>query len=244
MRKVCIVTGASRGIGRATALRLAEDGFDTVVNYHRSEEEARRVAEEVAERGREGLALRADVAEPREVDAMVAGTVEAFGGVDALVNNAGVYRRGSLEALPLKQWRRILDVNLTGAFLCIQAVVPHLKARGQGRIVNVSSQIAVRGTDHGADYAASKAGLLGLTKAAALELGPHITVNAVAPGTIETDLIADYTEEDRRRKHASLPLGRIGLPQEVASAVSFLVSPDAEYVTGATLHVNGGGLIV
>ncbi len=215
------------------------------VNYLRGEEEALEVSREVVRRGGKGLAVQGDVSSPEEVEAMVAATVGSLGGLDVLVNNAGIYRRGPLDALPLEQWRRVVDVNLTGPFLCIRAVLPHMKARGQGRIINVSSQIAIRGTDHGADYAASKAGLLGLTKAAALELGPHnITVNAIAPGTIETSIIAHYSEEDRRMKRHSLPLGRIGLPEEVASVVSFLASPDAGYITGATLHVNGGGLIV
>lgn len=245
MSRVCLVTGAARGIGRATALRLAEDGFDVVVNYVASNEEARHVAEAIEARGRRALPLRADVASREAVAAMVATARRELGPVDALVNNAGVYRRATLEDLGPDEWARTLAVNLTGAFHTLQAVVPSMKERRWGRIVNISSQIALRGTDHGADYAASKAGLLGLTKAAALELAPYgITVNAVAPGTIETDILAAYTEEDRRRRSREIPLGRIGTPEDVAGGVSFLVSEDAAYVTGATLHVNGGYLIV
>lgn len=245
MRKVCLITGASRGIGRATALRLAEDGFDVVINYRKSKKEAQEVGSRVEALGGRVLLLRADVASYEDVETMVMRAVQELDRIDVLVNNAGVYRRTTLEELSLDQWRLTLDVNLTGAFNCIKAVLPTMKGLGWGRIINISSQIAIRGTDHGADYAAAKAGLLGLTKAAALELARYnITVNAIAPGTIDTDIIADYTEEDRRRKAEGIPLRHIGLPEEVASVASFLASEDSSYMTGATLHVNGGGLIV
>lgn len=245
MERVALVTGASRGIGRATALRLAEDGLTVAVNYHTREAEALEVVGAVEARGGEGMAVRADVATPDEVAAMVDRVQDVLGPVQVLVNNAGTYRRATLPELALDQWRRTLDVNLTGAYLCLQAVAAGMRNRGWGRVVNITSQIAHRGTDHGADYAASKAGLLGLTKAAARELAPHgITVNAVAPGTIDTDLIAGYSEEDRRRRAGEIPVGRIGTPEDVAAAVSFLASDDAAYVTGTTLHVNGGYLIL
>ncbi len=245
MSEVGLVTGASRGIGRATAHRLAEDGFDLIVNYMRGEAEAEDVARLVEAAGRQALPIKADVAFPEQVAAMITRAMEEFGRIDVLVNNAGIYRLGTIEGLGLEQWRRVLDVNLTGAFNCTKAVLPHMKASGGGRIINISSQIAIRGTEHGADYAASKAGLLGLTRAAALEFAKYnITVNAIAPGTIETDIIAHYTDTDRKRKSEAIPLGRIGLPEEVASVVSFLASEDSSYVTGATFHVNGGGLIV
>jgi 3-oxoacyl-[acyl-carrier protein] reductase len=245
MSRVCLITGASRGIGRATAIRLAQDGLDVVINYHRRERDAREVAKRVEELGQRALVVQADVASYEDVEAMVSMAVDCLGSIDVLVNNAGIYERTTLEDLSLDGWRRTLDVNLTGAFNCIKAVLPSMKKLGWGRIINISSQIAIRGTDHGADYAASKAGLLGLTRAAALELARFgITVNAIAPGTVETDIIAHYTEEDRRLKAQRIPLGRIGSPEEIASAVSFLASDDASYITGATLHVNGGGLIV
>ncbi len=244
-RKVCLITGASRGIGRATALRLAEDGFDVVVNYFKSEREAQGVADLVRATGRRAVAIRADVASYEEVTSMIDRALDEFDRIDVLVNNAGRYQRTTIEDLGPEGWQRTLDVNLTGAFNCTKAVLGPMKSVGRGRIINISSQIAVRGTDHGADYAASKAGLLGLTKAVALELAEHrITVNAIAPGTIETDIIAHYTEEDRKTKTGRIPLGRIGLPEEVASVVSFLASEDSDYITGATIHVNGGGLIV
>lgn len=245
MERVALVTGASRGIGRATALRLAEDGLSVAVNYRTREAEAVEVVRAVEARGGEGMTVRADVAAPADVAAMVARVDDILGPVQVLVNNAGIYRRATLPELDLEQWQRTLDVNLTGAYLCLQAVAPGMRDRGWGRVVNITSQIAHRGTDHGADYAASKAGLLGLTKAAARELAPHgVTVNAVAPGTIDTDLIAAYSEADRRRRAQEVPLGRIGTPEDVAAAVSFLASEDGAYVTGITLHVNGGYLIL
>ncbi|MEE9592714.1 MAG: 3-oxoacyl-ACP reductase FabG [Thermoplasmata archaeon] len=245
MTHVCLVTGSSRGIGRATAIRLAEAGHDVVVNYVEREDAARQVVGQVEETGQQGLALEADVASRDAVRQMVREAEEVLGPIAILVNNAGIYRRVSVDELALARWERTLAVNLTGAFHCIQAVLPGMRKAGWGRIVNISSQIAIRGTDHGADYAATKAGLLGLTKAVALEAARDgITVNAVAPGTIETDIIADYSEADRQARNRRIPVGRIGLPEEVASMVSYLASEEARYITGATLHVNGGYLIV
>ncbi len=245
MKRVSLVTGASRGIGRATALRLAADGHDVVVNYVKREDAAMEVATRVEQAGPRSLAFRADVASREEVRRMVREASEALGPIGILVNNAGIYRRVTVDELEPERWERTLSVNLTGAFHTIQAVLPSMREAGWGRIVNVSSQIGVRGTDHGADYAAAKAGLLGLTKAVALEVARDgITVNAVAPGTIETDILKDYSEADRETRNRRIPVGRIGLPDEVASMISYLVSEEARYVTGATFHVNGGYLIV
>ncbi len=245
MKRVSLVTGASRGIGRATAIRLAEDGYDVVVNYLRQGDAARDVVNRVEQAGRRSLAIRADVASRDEVRRMVDEAAEALGPISVLVNNAGIYERVTVDQMEPDRWERTLSVNLSGAFHTIQAVLPAMRQEAWGRIVNVSSQLAVRGTDHGADYAASKAGLLGLTKAVALEVAREgITVNAVAPGTIETDIIRNYSKEDREIRNRRIPVGRIGLPKEVASMVSYLASEEARYITGATLHVNGGYLIV
>ncbi|MCJ2531902.1 MAG: SDR family oxidoreductase [Candidatus Thermoplasmatota archaeon] len=245
MKRVSLVTGASRGIGQATAIRLAEDGYDVVVNYLRQGDAARDVVDRIEQAGRRGLAIRADVASRDEVRRMVAEAAEVLGPVSVLVNNAGIYQRVTVDQMEPNRWERTLSVNLSGAFHTIQAVLPAMRQEGWGRIVNVSSQVGLRGTDHGADYAASKAGLLGLTKAVALEVAREgITVNAVAPGTIETDIIRNYSKEDREIRSRHIPVGRIGLPKEVASMVSYLASEEARYITGATLHVNGGYLIV
>ncbi len=245
MKRVSLVTGASRGIGRATAIRLAEDGYDVVVNYLRQGDAARDVVDRIEQAGRRSLAIRADVASRDEVRRMVGEATETLGPVSVLVNNAGIYQRVTVDQMEPDRWERTLSVNLSGPFHTIQAVLPAMRQGGWGRIVNVSSQIGVRGTDHGADYAASKAGLLGLTKAVALEVAREgITVNAVAPGTIETDILRNYSKEDREIRNRRIPVGRIGLPEEVASMVSYLASEEARYITGATLHVNGGYLIV
>lgn len=245
MTQVSLVTGASRGIGRATALRLGQDGHDVVVNYVRREDAAQEVADRIEGAGQRSLVVRADVASRDDVRRMVREVAEDLGPVSILVNNAGIYRRVTMDELEPDRWERTLAVNLTGAFHCIQAVLPAMRKVGWGRIINISSQVGVRGTDHGADYATTKAGLLGLTKAVALEVAREgITVNAVAPGTIETDIIADYTREDREARNRQIPVGRIGLPEEVASAVSYLASEEARYVTGTTFHVNGGYLTV
>jgi 3-oxoacyl-[acyl-carrier protein] reductase len=245
MNRVSLVTGASRGIGRATAIRLAEDGYDVVVNYLRQGDAARDVVDRIEQAGRRSLAIRADVASRDEIRRMVGEATEKLGPVSVLVNNAGIYQRVTVDQMEPDRWERTLSVNLSGPFHTIQAVLPAMRQGGWGRIVNVSSQIGVRGTDHGADYAASKAGLLGLTKAVALEVAREgITVNAVAPGTIETDILRNYSKEDREIRNRRIPVGRIGLPEEVASMVSYLASEEARYITGATLHVNGGYLIV
>ncbi|MCJ2555386.1 MAG: SDR family oxidoreductase [Candidatus Thermoplasmatota archaeon] len=245
MKRVSLVTGASRGIGRATAIRLAEDGYDVAVNYLRQGDAARDVVDRIEQAGRRSLAIRADVASRDEVRRMVGEAAEALGPVSVLVNNAGIYQRVTVDQMEPDRWERTLSVNLSGAFHTIQAVLPAMRQEGWGRIVNVSSQLGVRGTDHGADYAASKAGLLGLTKAVALEVAREgITVNAVAPGTIETDIIRNYSKEEREIRNRRIPVGRVGLPEEVASMVSYLASEEARYITGATLHVNGGYLIV
>ncbi len=241
---VALVTGASRGIGKATALRLAADGYDVAVNYRRQRQAAERVVAEIRELGREALALGADISDPSAVDAMVHRTTRDLGSVRVLVNNAGIYHRTTFEALQPARWTRTLKVDLTGPFLLCRRLAPLMKKVRWGRIVNISSQLALRGTDHGADYAAAKAGLLGLTRSLALELAPFgITVNAVAPGTIDTDIIADYSAEDRRERSRRIPLGRIGRPEEVASVVSFLASEEAGYLTGATILITGGGYI-
>ncbi|MFQ5920131.1 MAG: SDR family NAD(P)-dependent oxidoreductase, partial [Thermoplasmata archaeon] len=170
MTQVCLVTGGSRGIGRATALRLAADGYDVVVNYLNREDAAQDVADQVEQVGRRSLAIRADVASRDAVRRIVQRAEEDLGPIAVLVNTAGIYQRATVDELEPDHWERTLAVNLSGAFHCIQAVLPAMRREGWGRIINISSQIGVRGTDHGADYATAKAGLLGLTKAVALEV--------------------------------------------------------------------------
>lgn len=183
MSRVALITGASRGIGAATARRLAADGLDVGVNYFARREEADRVAQDISETGRRAFAVRADVSRPADVECMVADVAREFGRLDVLVNNAEVYERTTLDRLTAAEWDRRLAVNLSGAFYAAKAAVTHLRAAGGGRIVNVTSQLAFKGSEHGANYVAAKAGIVGLTKALALELAPDgILVNEVAPG--------------------------------------------------------------
>lgn len=243
-RKVALVTGASRGIGRATATRLAQAGMDVAVHYNSTRKGAEETLRLVEEQGVRGMIVRADVSKWNEVKAVTETTLKAFGHVDVLVNNAGVYERHTFDDLTVEKWLEGLAVNLNSVYYCCKALVPQMKGLGWGRIVNLSSQIGFRGTRHGADYAAAKAGVVGFTKALALELAPfRITVNAVAPGAVDTDILAGDTPEIRERRNREIPLGRIGRPEEIAAAIAFLVSDEADWITGATLHVNGGSLL-
>jgi len=239
--KVAVVTGASRGIGRAIALEMAREGADVVINYARSEEKANEVARGVEALGRKALVVQADVSNPGEVEAMRKQVIKDTGGVGILVNNAGVHHHLKSWEMDEAEWRRVLGVNLDGVFLCSKAFSPEMRQKKWGRIINISSIIALIGTDHEAHYGASKAAVLGLTKSLALELaGYNITVNAIAPGLIETDMTAGATAEERKKSLELIPLGRIGRPVDIANAAVFLASDRASFITGQTIHVNGG----
>lgn len=239
MARVALVTGAGRGIGAATAERLAQDGWDVVVNYRETAEGAESVRSVVEAMGQRALVVKADVARLDQVEEMVRLAVEELGSIDAVVNNAGIYKRAKLAELDHADWHEALDVNLTGAYYVVKSALPHLGAGA--RIVNVSSVLGAIGSKHGAHYAAAKGGVVAFTKSLARELAPAgILVNCVAPGAIATDMIGDDTAEARARREKEIPLGRVGQPQEIAGVVSFLLGPDAAYVTGQVLHVNGG----
>lgn len=243
--EVALVTGASMGIGKAIALRLAEDGIDIAVNFLNHKDEAEAVSESIRNAGRNSRTYKADIADYEAVQRMVEKAYEELGDISVLVNNAGIYQRRYIAELSLEDWQRTIDVNLTGCFNCSKAVIPKMKEMKRGKIINISSMLGFKGTDHGAHYAASKAGVIGLTKSLALELSPHgITVNAIAPGAIETSIIAYDSPENRKKRIDTTPVRRVGEPEEIAAAVSFLVSKEAGYVTGETLHVNGGFLMV
>lgn len=233
------MTGAGRGLGAACAERLAQDGWDVVVNYRHTAEGAETVATTVRAMGQRALIAKADVSRLDEVEAMVAQTMQDLGRLDAVVNNAGIYVRKTTPELDYADWHEALDVNLTGSFYVAKTALPHLPSGG--RIVNFSSILGAMGSKHAPHYSASKGGVIAMTKALAKELAPRgILVNCVAPGAIATDMIASDTPEERAKRERQIPLGRVGEPGEIAGVVSFLLGPDASYVTGHVLHVNGG----
>ena len=245
--KVAIVTGAGRGMGKATALTLARDGAAVVVNDVRSEL-AEAVTQEITATGGQALAYVADVTKESEVRAMVAATVDRFGTVDILVNNAGILRSTTpVDTIPVQEWKLMMDVNVTGVFICTKAVLPIMRAKRSGKIVNVSSS-AGRSTSTfgGAHYTTSKAAVLGLSRHTAREVAPdNINVNAVAPGSMDTEMVRELaTPEHMERERQNIPLRRLGTAQDEANLVAFLCSEESSYITGATIDINGGDLIL
>ena len=240
--KVAVVTGSSRGIGRAVAERFAAAGAKVVINWVRDEPEARGAVEALKKHGGEVLSVQADVSKSADVTRLVDATVGRFGRIDILVNNAGVMIAKSVMDTTEEDWDRTIDVNLKGAYLCSKAVAPIMLRQKAGKIINMSSNSglyhpsAMRFTE----YVVSKAGLNGLTKAMALALGPHITVNAICPGWIKTEMVEDIAPEIEKAILAETALGRSGTPDEVAGSALFLASKDADFITGELLIVAGG----
>ena len=239
--KIAFVTGASRGTGRAIALTLAEAGADVVVNYAGNAAAAEEVAAEIRKMGRRALILQGDVSQTEAAASMLDAVVAEFGRCDILVNNAGITRDGLLMRMKEEDWDAVLDTNLKGVFNCTKAALKYMMKQRAGKIVNIASVVGIMGNAGQANYAAAKAGCIGFTKSVAKEVASRgITVNAVAPGLIATDMTSILPEKVIEEMAAGIPLKRAGQPVDVAKAVLFLVSDDAAYITGQTLNVDGG----
>ncbi|MEY9976030.1 3-oxoacyl-[acyl-carrier-protein] reductase [Lysinibacillus sp. RC79] len=239
--KVAVVTGASRGIGRSIALKLADEGAKVVVNYSGSQAKAEEVVATIQENGGEAIAVQASVSKTEEVTALMDAAVKTFGSLDILVNNAGITRDNLLMRMKEDEWDDVLDTNLKGVFLCTKAVTRQMMKQRAGRIINISSIVGVAGNAGQANYVAAKAGVIGLTKTTAKELASrNILVNAIAPGFIETEMTEQLPEDLKQGMLTQIPLAKLGQPEDIAKAVAFLASDDANYMTGQTLHIDGG----
>ena len=244
MNKTVLVTGASKGIGAATAILFAQKGYNVVINYNNSYESASLLARSLASNGYSVMTHKANVANKLEVDLMVKETLYKFGSLDILVNNAGIAHDGLITQTDEIDFDNIIDVNLKGVFNCCKAVAPSMISRQSGKIINISSMWGQVGASCEAAYSAAKAGVIGLTKALAKELAPSgINVNCIAPGLIETGMNSNYTVEELNDFVSTIPLGRMGSADEIAAAVEFLASDKADYITGQVFGINGGYVI-
>ena len=239
--KVALVTGASRGIGKAIAIHLAANGAKVVVNYSSSESSAIEVAEIIKKNGGTAEIFKARVNVESEVEEMFTAIEKSLGVVDILVNNAGITKDNLLMRMKTEEWDSVIDVNLKGTFLCTRRAVKGMMKNRYGKIINISSVVGFAGNAGQFNYSATKAGVIGMTKSAALELASRgIRVNAVAPGFIETDMTASLTDEVKAAYLEKIPLKSLGKPEDIANAVAYLASPLSDYMTGQTLHLNGG----
>ncbi len=244
MAKTVLITGASGGIGSATACLFAEKGYNVVINYNNSERKARLLQKTLTEMGVKSLCIGANVSYPGEVNSMIKQVEYAFGGIDVLVNNAGIAQIKQIQDITDNDWHEMIATNLTGVFNCARAVVPGMIRKKSGSIINVSSMWGITGASMETHYSAAKAGVIGFTKALAKELGPSgIRVNCVAPGVIETDMNRSITLEAIEQLSEETPLGRLGGPMEVAEAIYFLAGEGSSFITGQVISPNGGLVI-
>jgi 3-oxoacyl-[acyl-carrier protein] reductase len=239
--KVALVTGGSRGIGRAIATELGRRGASVMINYHENADAAESVEKEIEAAGGKAMIFQADVSDFAQAEALVKATIESFGGLDVLVNNAGITRDGLIMVMPENDWDTVIGTNLKSTFNCSKPAVRHMMRKRYGRIINISSISGEMGNAGQTNYSASKAGQIGFTKALAREVAPrNVTVNAVAPGFIETEIWETVPEDIQTSLMDVIPLGRVGQAEEIAKAVAFLASDDAAYITGHVLVVDGG----
>lgn len=240
-KKIALVTGSSRGLGRAMALKLAQDSYAVAVHYGRGQAQAEAVAEEIRAAGGQAQVFGADLSDPASAGSLIETVIKEMGGLDVLVNNAGITRDGLTVRMKDEDWNAVLDTNLSSAFAASRAAIKHMMRARTGRIINITSVVALSGNPGQANYVAAKAGLIGLTKALAKEYGGRgITVNAVAPGFIESDMTAELSSDLRAEYEKNIPLGRMGQPEEVAALVAFLASDAAGYISGQIIGVDGG----
>ncbi|MFT9494550.1 3-oxoacyl-[acyl-carrier-protein] reductase [Anaerosolibacter sp.] len=239
--KTAVVTGGSRGIGRAIVLKLAEMGANIVVNYTSSPQKAEEVVALVKEMGREAIAIQANVSDSDAIQKMMQEVEEKFSTIDILINNAGITKDTLLMKMKDEDWDQVMDINLRGTFNCTKAVTRKMMKQRNGKIVNLASVVGVMGNAGQANYAASKAGIIGFTKSVAKELATRgINVNAVAPGFIQTEMTDILSDEVKEAMMANIPMKQLGTPEDVANVIAFLCSDDAKYITGQVLHVDGG----
>lgn len=239
--KVALVTGGSRGIGRAIAIKLAEKGAKVAINYAGREDAASETVNIIKQNGGEAFAIKANVADSEEVQQMVKQVIDTFGSLDILVNNAGITRDNLIMRMKENEWDDVISTNLKGVFNCTKAVTRQMMKQRKGRIINISSIVGVSGNPGQANYVAAKAGVIGLTKSTAKELASrNITVNAIAPGFIETDMTDDLNESLKTEMLKQIPLAAFGQPEDIANVVAFLASDESKYMTGQTIHVDGG----
>jgi 3-oxoacyl-[acyl-carrier protein] reductase len=243
--KVSLITGASRGIGRAVALLLASAGSDVIIHYTKSQDSAREVKRQAEKLGVRAVALAAEIGDRRQVDAMIDQALKELGRIDILVNNAGIWERNPINGMSEDDLKRTVDINLMGSYYTIMRVVPHMVRQNSGSIINISSTAGQRGEAFYSPYAATKGAIISLTKSLAAELAPNnIRVNCVAPGWVATDMSRDALEGDGAKQvFAQIPLGRVGTPEELAGPVLFLASDMASFITGEILNVNGGAVL-
>ncbi|MEK4424396.1 3-oxoacyl-[acyl-carrier-protein] reductase [Solibacillus sp. FSL K6-1523] len=243
--KCAVVTGASRGIGRAIALELAGQGAQIVVNYSGSEQRAQQVVEEIQALGGQAIAVQANVADTESVQQLMKTAMDTFGSIDILVNNAGITRDNLLMRMKDDEWDDVINTNLKGVFLCTKAVTRQMMKQRAGRIINISSIVGVAGNPGQANYVAAKAGVIGLTKTTAQELASrNILVNAIAPGFITTEMTDELPADLKDAMLKQIPLAKLGQPEDIAKAVAFFASNNANYITGQTLHIDGGMVMV
>lgn len=239
--KSALITGASRGIGRAAALRLAADGYAVAVNYKNSEEKARAVVDEIRSEGGVAMSVCADVSSPSDIERMAEKVLSEFSGVDVLVNNAGISRTGLVTDVTVDEWNIISDTMIRGTFLCTQKILPSMIAKKSGSIINISSIWGICGASCEVAYSTAKAAVIGFTKALSKEVGPSgIRVNCIAPGVIDTDMNRCHGEDVMRELAEETPLGKIGTPEDIANLISFLASAEASFITGQIITADGG----